>query len=268
MSAWRVLEHELDAWAAAGLAATIWWRDDDASEPTPALDRLLSLADRTGAPLALAVIPALTGAALADRLADSPSGLDVLQHGYAHRNHGPTKAKKIELDDDRPESAVAQELLEGRKRLAEAFGSRFRPVLVPPWNRIGQRVTQSLTSIGFSGLSGYGARSARHAAPGLLQVNCHLDIMRWRPRREFLGSEEAGGRLAAHLRARRSGGADREEATGILTHHLVHDQACWHFLEGLMELLCNHSAVRMRPAAALFADCVAGAARRSAGEAP
>jgi hypothetical protein len=51
------LTAELDLWSAAERPATLWWRDDDAAEVTPALERLLALADATGVPLALAVVP-------------------------------------------------------------------------------------------------------------------------------------------------------------------------------------------------------------------
>ena len=43
MTGWDRLSIELDAWSAAGRAAEFWWRDDDAIDTTPALDRLLSL---------------------------------------------------------------------------------------------------------------------------------------------------------------------------------------------------------------------------------
>ena len=48
---------ELARWRAEGLSLPIWWRDDDAIAPTPALERLLALAEQFEAPLHLAVIP-------------------------------------------------------------------------------------------------------------------------------------------------------------------------------------------------------------------
>ena len=64
------LMRELDGWQAAGGIARFWLRDDDAVEPTAALDRLLGAMN--GMPLTLAVIPAFSGAALAARLAVRP----------------------------------------------------------------------------------------------------------------------------------------------------------------------------------------------------
>ena len=89
MSDWRDLASELDSWRQARRDATLWWRDDDAVEPTPALERLLSLAADGAAPLALAVIPARASRALADRLAGEGPGVTVLQHGFQPRRSRP-----------------------------------------------------------------------------------------------------------------------------------------------------------------------------------
>src|SRR5215470_6504094 len=83
---WSDFTAELDRWAAAGLPATFWWRDDDAVDVSPALERLLDLSRDRAAPLALAVIPATARPALAVRLAPEVAAT-VMQHGFAHRNH-------------------------------------------------------------------------------------------------------------------------------------------------------------------------------------
>jgi len=44
MAEWRDLNRELDAWREKEMPATFWWRDDDATHWTPALERLLDLA--------------------------------------------------------------------------------------------------------------------------------------------------------------------------------------------------------------------------------
>ena len=69
---WQPLVGELQRWRQAGRAADLWLRDDDAVEPTAALDRLLALAGRHSIPLTLAVIPAHAGEALAVRLSGEP----------------------------------------------------------------------------------------------------------------------------------------------------------------------------------------------------
>ena len=53
------LQQELDLWAEGGLAATFWWRDDDAEADTDALQALLRLQESSGVPLAIAAIGGL-----------------------------------------------------------------------------------------------------------------------------------------------------------------------------------------------------------------
>ena len=68
MSTWQDLADEAARWQEAGRTADLWWRDDDAADAGPELDRLLAIQRDTGAPLALAVVPARATPALADRL--------------------------------------------------------------------------------------------------------------------------------------------------------------------------------------------------------
>jgi hypothetical protein len=247
---WDRLERELDAWAAAGRQATLWWRDDDAVAATPALDRLLRLSQRSGIPVALAVIPALAEQGLADALAQQEQ-VTVLQHGFAHRNHAPEGMRALECGGRQLED-VAAELKRGRDRLALLFGARFLPVLVPPWNRIDPALIPRLAQIGFIGLSTWGARSETHASRGLAQVHTHADPIAWRKGRVFRGAERVTDALADHLEARREGRADPDEPTGLLTHHLAHDEAGWEFLEQAAQRLSGLLAVRWVSAAEAF----------------
>ena len=251
-TAWQGLERELAAWAATGRRAELWWRDDDAGAPSKALDRLLDLAAASGAPLALAVIPARAEPALASLLAAHAADTGVLQHGYAHANHAPAGAKKCELVDPAVRPEILDELSRGREHLAALFGARLRPVMVPPWNRIDPALAARLSGLGFAALSTYQARKAA-AVSGLAQVNCHLDILQWHPQRQFLGTAAALALLTDHLAAKRLGAADAGEPSGILSHHQAHDEAAWDFLAELLERLAHHSAVRLLPAAELFA---------------
>ncbi|MGF1591822.1 MAG: polysaccharide deacetylase family protein [Kiloniellaceae bacterium] len=260
--AWADLDRELDAWADAGRRAGLWWRDDDAGPVTPALRRLLDLAAAKDAPLALAVIPAAAGDELAAVLAAHPAKAWVLQHGYAHRDHAPAGAKKCELVDPAARPALLDELSRGRAILDGLCGAHALPVLVPPWNRLAAGLTPRLPGLGFSGLSACKARASAQPAPGLLQVNCHLDIMAWRPQRRFLGTGAALEALTGHLAARRLGGADPEEPSGILSHHQVHDDAAWDFLGTLLARLAAHPGARLLTATEIFA---AGTAARDAG---
>ena len=255
---WRILSEELDAWAAAGRAATLWWRDDDAVEPSADLERLLGLAAARDVPIALAAIPARASEALARGIETAGARVTLLQHGYAHRNHAPAAEKKAELGAHRPENKVLEELARGQARMTALFGSGqfglgWAPVLVPPWNRIAEGLVPEVGRLGFRGLSTYGARAAAEPVPGLVQINSHVDIMRWDAPRGFLGAAEALDLLAGHLRARRLGQADAAEPSGLLSHHGAHDEACWAFLDELLGRLAEHPAARFVAAEEAFA---------------
>ncbi|WP_425450185.1 polysaccharide deacetylase family protein [Virgifigura deserti] len=252
---WTDLDRELAAWAAAGRTATFWWRDDDAVGPSAALDRLLGLAAAEAVPLALAVIPAETGPALADTLREHP-GRAVLQHGYTHWNHAPAGEKKAELGAHRTAAEVTATLSQGQDRLRVLFGAQFLPVLVPPWNRIDPALIPALPGLGFTGLSTYGGKAG--ATPGgLAVIDTHIDIIDWRNGRGFVGEAAALALAVRHLAARRRGETApdapiRDEPTGLLTHHLVHDQASWAFIAAFIARVAAHPAARWLDVFELF----------------
>ena len=234
MTSWAALDDELNRWRDMGRAAGLWWRDDDAICATASLDRLLALNRRWAVPLSLCVIPGLADKSLAAAVDGRPD-VAVLQHGFRHINHAGAGEKKSELGAHRPIGRVMDELDQGRGLMESLFGGNGLPVLAPPWNRINDAVVASLPGVGFAGISGFRARNNRRAAPGLIRVNTHVDIIDWPGVRGYRGDRRVLGDLCCHLAARRSGAVDATEPTGLLTHHLDHDEACWEFIETLLE---------------------------------
>ncbi len=232
---------ELQRWRDHGLQLPIWWRDDDATTPTPELERLLQLASSFEAALHLAVIPEPATSDLADRLRPA-SDVFVLAHGWRHANHAPADRKKAEFGADRPISVMLQEIDLGRKRLSGLFGSQSLPVFTPPWNRIAPELLDSLAACGFKAISTFTPRTTRYAAKGLLSVNTHLDPIAWKSGGGLLDPALLDAQLTRELEARRLGLADNAEPYGLLTHHLVHDEAVWVFTGALLELLANSGA--------------------------
>lgn len=234
------LEAELAIWTAEGRRPSFWWRDDDAAVPNAKLNRLLQIAQETGVPVALAVIPAKAGPALADMLARHKGRSIVLQHGYAHTNHGGADQKKAEFLETRSAEEMTAEIAAGQKKLKELFGARLQPIFVPPWNRFPDAMLEHLPPLGLSSISTYGPRKAREAAPGLVRFNTHVDPIDWKHDRKYLGDDAFFQAVTAHLAARRSGAADAEEPTGILTHHEAFDDESFETLGYLLALLARH----------------------------
>lgn len=230
MAVWADLRRELETWGEDGRRATLWWRDDDAETPGPALARLLSLAEGSGVAPALAVIPAGAGTPLAEMLAGRH---DVLTHGLEHRNWAPAGERKAEFGPHRPVDEMLADADAGWRRLRRLFGRRALPVFVPPWNRLAAALLPGLAGAGFAALSTLGPRAEAEAAPGLRQVNCHVDPINWRGARAFVGEPAALDAVLTHLRARRLGQVDGNEPTGVMSHHRVQDDATWAFLERL-----------------------------------
>ncbi len=237
------LKRELDAWSRRGAVATFWWRDDDASGIRPGLDALLELRREADVPLSLAVIPAHVENGLAARLV-AEDAVCVVQHGYAHANHAGRGEKKAELASGRSHTEVLDELIAGGDRLRAAFPGQFATVLAPPWNRIAAEYVSLLPGIGLTGLTTFGARSLATPVPRLHVCNCHVDIVDWRGNRGFVGWTPAIGQVVAHLVARREGRVDADEATGLLTHHLDHDEGCWDFVRAFLSVTRTHPAAR------------------------
>lgn len=228
---WQPLLDELDRWQQRGRVATLWLRDDDAVEPTVPLERLLTLSGHYAVPTTLAVIPAFTGEALAHRLATA-AHVEVTVHGWSHDNFAPAGEKKQELGGHRPAVVVLASLEKGLAQLTRLHRSRFVPVLVPPWNRIDAKLIPELSGIGYRALSVFGPEKDL----GLRAINSHVDVMDWRGTR---GGRDAGvliKEMAVRLRAMEADGG----TLGLLTHHLVHDDAVWTFLETLFERTVRH----------------------------
>jgi peptidoglycan/xylan/chitin deacetylase (PgdA/CDA1 family) len=218
----------LTARAQAGAPLRLWLRDDDAVQPTSALARLLCLAADRRVDLTLAVIPApwqqaATGPELARELADHPN-VSVAIHGWSHHNHAPAAEKKQELGLHRPMEQIRGELRCGLQHLQSLHGARILPLLVPPWNRIAPELVAALAEDGFTALSTFGDEPS---LPGLAVVNTHLDIIDWHGTRGARPADAVWAELAALAMSGR-------KFAGVLTHHLVHDQAAWELLEDLI----------------------------------
>lgn len=228
------VKRHLDQLAGEGGRVRFWLRDDDAVQPSAALQRLLSLTAQYPVPLVLAVIPEETGAELADLL----SVLDhvrVAVHGWSHRSYSTAPAKKQELGLDRPIAEVLAELQSGFAKLQSLYGLQFEPMLVPPWNRIAPEIIDALPALGFESLSVFGRE--KQAVPGVL--NTHVDLMDWRGTGGGKPADDLFAEVLACLTA-----DDPVPAIGVLAHHLVHDDNAWAFLEELFALTAAHPACR------------------------
>lgn len=228
-----------------------WWRDDDAVAHTPQLDRLLDLANRFDAGIALACVPMGLEASLAERISGEARAF-ALVHGLSHANHAPEGEKKAEFGAHRPLKTLAAEAAEGLNRARDRLGGRLLPVFVPPWNRIAPTLIPALPSLGYVGLSTVKDRIAG-TPTGLAIVNTHVDPIDWQGSRSLCDPASLIRSLADAIERRVSGRADPAEPIGFLTHHLVHDERIWIFCETLLMYLSRND-VSFASISKLFCD--------------
>ncbi len=233
---WSPLQAELARWRAQGLELPIWWRDDDAIAPTEALDTLAVLSEAVGVPVHLAVIPKDATDQLARDIAEC---FVPVVHGWAHVSHTPDGVKNAEFGDGRPAHTALEDAMQGIERLKSLFGPRLAPMFVPPWNRIAPEVVAGLADVGFDAVSTYNPRKSVLAAPGVAQINTHIDPIFWRGHRGLVDPEILVSQTVTLLQDRRSGITDAQEPLGYLTHHLVHDADIWEFSRQFLLEICD-----------------------------
>ena len=216
------LDRELALWRKAGRAPAMWWRDDDARTPTPELDRLLNVA--SGAPLSLAIIPDGDLPALAKRL-DGVPGVTIAQHGVDHENRRAYGEARSEFTFGTPGATIARAVLTARRRMEDAG---LAPVFfTPPWNESDAPLLQAIKTAGYPA---YSVGIYGRPEEGLLHFGAQVDFLRWKGAPRFRSSGRILNALRRQLEWRRT--TDRfAKPVGILTHHLVHDEATWRGLE-------------------------------------
>ncbi len=231
MADWAALEVELAAWEAADLTPNLWWRDDDAQEVTPDLERLLALSDSYNVPVHLSVIPEGLSPDLAPRLRDAEHAF-VLQHGLRHKNHEPKGSPASEVGNQRDLALQQADLRQGWEILQDAQMPRLLNGFVPPWNRIGDVTRRALPDWGYSFLSAYEGRGDDADIAGLTQIDAHLDPIRWKYDRVFRGEDKMLAMLFEHLQDRRMNAPSKP--IGYVTHHLQTSAAIWEFTDQLL----------------------------------
>lgn len=235
---WAPVRAELQKWHRDDLTLPLWWRDDDAIDPTEQLDRMVEISEEFGVPVHLATIPREATRALASFVADNQSLIPVV-HGWSHKNHQPRPERKCEFGDARPVKVRQEEAAEGLRRLKTLMGDRVAPMFVPPWNSLPQDFLPELQALGYQSFSTCNPRKAAESVAGLVQINTHVDPLYWRLSKDLSHPEKIIERIVELLKRRRQGKADNSEPFGLLTHHLAHKEHTWDFCRQYWQVMLS-----------------------------
>ncbi len=220
-----ILGPELRLWAKAGHGPVLWWRDDDARAPNEALDKLLELSRRHGAPLTLAAIAGPHLAALVRRVEVEPA-IEIAVHGFKHINRQPAGRGFGEVV---PEDSLEWVRAQLRATVMAFHKAGAKPTLfVPPWNHLTSQLIAAIDDSCLTAMSAFG--EARGSGEGFVRLDTHLDVLRWKGGGRFRGRWRFLSRMRRLMAQRRISG-QWDEPMGLLTHHMDHDAATWTFLD-------------------------------------
>lgn len=160
----------------SGYNIKFWWRDDDISESTKELKRLLDFSINNKLFVHLSVIPKYLSKN-AINLIKKYNNVLVLQHGYEHKNNADFGEPLNEFSCNRPLSNHINNINLGFTDLSFNFGKQFIPIFVPPWHHISETVIEQLSELGIRGISLIGDYNKKYN--NLRNNNVHIDIHRW-----------------------------------------------------------------------------------------
>jgi len=115
----------------------IFIRDDDVTELTPEFLTVFNLFKRYRIPVIYSIIPKYVTTEMVQFLniqkARNFHLLDIVQHGYSHKNYG----RRIKYEFGRGRSYIQQrkDILRGFRIMKKLFKDNFTPAFVPPYNR-------------------------------------------------------------------------------------------------------------------------------------
>jgi hypothetical protein len=231
-----------------------FFRDDDAGWADARLFALLDLFARHSLPLDVAAIPCAMTPALASqlrvRIVDAPDQLGVHQHGFAHLNH-ETEGRKCEFGGARPDALHQQDIVLGRRLLADFHGLPVDDIFTPPWNRCTAATGEALRAAGFRVLSRDATAKPLNVA-GLYELPVAVD---WFARRKgaLLSLDKVGLQLAISARS--------SAPVGVMFHHELMDEEEMRRADELLSLLASHHNARCRLMSALVPKSFPVAAR-------
>jgi hypothetical protein len=212
----------------------VFFRDDDVDEDEATLRGLLRTFLRREIPINLGVIPGRLTASgvelLTQAISAAPTLIELNQHGWLHLNH-EREGRKCEFGPSRSYDEQLTDIAQGEARMTEAFGPRWSPVFIPPWNRCVEDTYRAIDQLGFRALS---AKRGSSVVSGyrFKEISITLDLFNWRGGASLRAAEEIVDELVAQI--------SQQQTIGVMLHHKVMDERAFGFLDCLLAALASH----------------------------
>lgn len=116
----------------------IYIRDDDVYKIDKIFIDLFDFLLEHQIPIIYGVIPKLidrkTANFLCSKKTNNPQLLDLVQHGWSHKNYSPDVTIKYEFGKSRSYLLQKEDITKGYRRMLMLFGDKFTPAFVPPYH--------------------------------------------------------------------------------------------------------------------------------------
>jgi peptidoglycan/xylan/chitin deacetylase (PgdA/CDA1 family) len=116
----------------------IFVRDDDVYKYNKKFINVFNFLKRYRIPVIYGVIPKLIEKALVEFLNkeknENPKLLDIVQHGWAHKNYSKNSKNKYEFGASRTYLQQKHDIQKGYLKMKKLFNKNFTPAFVPPYH--------------------------------------------------------------------------------------------------------------------------------------
>jgi anaerobic magnesium-protoporphyrin IX monomethyl ester cyclase len=219
----------------------IFFRDDDVSELTSKLKRLIGIFIEEKVPVSLEVIPKKLTNETVDYLLNLkkkyPYLIDINQHGYSHKNNNDqTNEELYEFGKNRSYEEQFNDIKEGKKIMEKKFGKNFSLIFTPPFNEYDENTVTALQELKFKAIS---ADNSGFITKGIKTANSSIDLIEsYSPKIMFHTKDNIKLQLEIAI--------NKLDYTGILLHHEFFGEEQFEFLHSLIKYIKKEELVQFK----------------------
>lgn len=193
----------------------VFIRDDDVFELSQKLEEFWQLSSKWRIPVIFGVIPKKIDSSTVKFLLRAkrkePELIDIVQHGWEHKNYGSGK-NKYEFGDFRTYNQQKKDILKGRKLMEKYFGEEFFPAFVPPFHGYNKETLKIIDQLRFKIFSG--GKKTNLKKTNFLDLPARISLNKYTKEKAFtLSLEEIAKRIVEEINF------SPLNVWGVLLHH-------------------------------------------------